>query len=84
MYILCILITFALLPSIITQYSSTVHLGMTQVVSGQFPRIENIRRNAMAKHNSKEPKEHHSSTKGELGYTMISAMHGLEYAGAMN
>ena len=59
----------------------TVYL-MTQVVSGQFLRIENIQRGAIAKHDCKEPKEHHSSTKGELGYTLIP-MHlaCLEYAG---
>ena len=44
---------------------------MTQVVSGQFPRTENIQHSAMAKRDHEEPKEHQSSTKGELGYTLI-------------
>ena len=48
---------------------------MTQVVSGQFPHIENIRCGAMAKRNREEPKEHHSLTKEELRYILISAMH---------
>ena len=48
---------------------------MTRVVSGQFPRIENIRRGATAKRDREEPKEHHSSTKGELGYTLIPNIH---------
>ena len=56
------------------QYGSTAYLGMTQVVSGQFLHIENIWCNAMAKHDREEPKEHHSSTKGELGYTLISTI----------
>ena len=62
-------------------YMYHAHLGMTWVVSDQFPCIENIRRNAMAKRDRKEPKERHihtciySSTKGELGYTLIATMH---------
>ena len=59
----------------ITQYNNTAYLGMTRVVSGQVPRIENIRRDAMAKCDSEGPKEHHSSTKGELGYTLIPTMY---------
>ena len=57
------------------QYASTAYLGMTQVVSGQFLCIENIRCGATAKRNRVEPKEHHSSTKGELGHTLIPTMH---------
>ena len=33
----------------ITQYGSTVYLGMTLVVSGQFPCIENVQRGDTAK-----------------------------------
>ena len=60
---------------IITQYSSTAYLGMTRVVSGQYLRIENIRRGATAKRDREEPKEHHNSTKRELGYTLIPTIH---------
>ena len=74
----------------ITHYGSTVYLGMTRVVSGQFQYFENKRCNAMAKCDHKGPKEHHSSTmdnraqkrsiihgstKGELGYTLIPTMY---------
>ena len=61
--------------SIITQYGSNQYLGMTRVVSGQFPHIEYVRRGDTAKHNREEPKEHHNLTKGELGYTLIPALH---------
>ena len=44
---------------------------MTWVVSGQFPHIENIWRSDTAKSDHEEPKEHHNSTKGELGYTLF-------------
>ena len=51
---------------IIMQYDSTAtalpYLGMTQIVSGQFPDIEKIRRCATTKHDCEEPKKHHSST----------------------
>ena len=57
------------------QYGSTAYLGMTRVVLGQFPCIENIQRGNTAKHDSEEPKQHHNSTKGELGYTLIPALH---------
>ena len=57
------------------QYGSTAYLGMTWVVSGQFPRIENIRCDAMAKRDREGPKEQHSSTKGEMGYTLIPTMY---------
>ena len=57
------------------QYGSTVYLGMTRVVSGQFPCIVNARHCTMAKRDREEPKEHHSSTKGELGYTLIPTMY---------
>ena len=60
---------------LIMQYGSTAYLGMTQVVSGQFPRIENVQCRDTAKHNCEEPKEHHNLTKGELGYTLIPALH---------
>ena len=63
------------LTVIITQYSSTAYLGMTQVVSGQFPRIENIQHGATAKCDREELKEHHTSTKRELGYTLIPTIH---------
>ena len=59
----------------ITQYYRTAYLGMTRVVSGQFPCIENIQHGATAKLDCEEPKEHHSSTKEELGYTLIPTMH---------
>ena len=57
------------------QYGSAAYLGMTRVVSGQLPHIENIRCGATAKGNCKEPKEHHSSTKRELGYTLIPTIY---------
>ena len=60
---------------IITQYSSTAYLGMTWVVSGQFPRIENVQHGDTPKCDHEEPKEHHNSTKEELGYTLIPALH---------
>ena len=56
------------------QYYRTAYLGMTQVVSGQFLHIENVRRSDTAKRDCDEPKEHHNSTKGELGYTLIPTM----------
>ena len=59
----------------ITQYGSTAYLGMTRVVSGQFPHIENVWHGDTAKRDCEEPKEHHNSTKGELGYTLIPTMH---------
>ena len=59
----------------ITQYGSTVYLGMTQVVSGQFQHFENTWRDIMAKHGHKEQKEHYSSTKWKLGYTLIPTMY---------
>ena len=59
----------------IRQYGSTAYLGMTRVVSGQFARIENVRRGNTAKRDREEAKEHHNSTKGELGYTLIPTMH---------
>ena len=40
----------------ITQYGSTVYLGMTRVVSGQFQHVENTRRSITAKRNREEPK----------------------------
>ena len=61
--------------SAITQYGSTAYLGMTRVVSGQFPCIENVRHGNMAKRDREEPKEHHNLTKGELCYTLIPALH---------
>ena len=48
---------------VITQYGSTVYLGMTQVVSDQFQHIENTRRSITAKCGCKEQKEHYSLTK---------------------
>ena len=51
------------------------YLGMTWVVSSQFLRIENVRRGDTAKRDCEEPKEHHNSTKGELGYILIPALH---------
>ena len=59
----------------ITQYGSAAYLGMTRVVSGQFARIENVRRGNTAKRDREEAKEHHNSIKGELGYTLIPTMH---------
>ena len=53
----------------------TACLGMTRVVSVQFPHIENVRHGDTAKHDRKERKEHHNSTNGELGYTLIPALH---------
>ena len=47
---------------------------MTRIVLSQFPRIEHIRRGATAKRGRVETKEHHSSTKRELSYTLIPAM----------
>ena len=67
--------TIIIIIIIITQYGSTVYLGITRVVSGQFLRIENVRRGNTAKRDCEEPKEHHNSTKGELGYTLIPTMH---------
>ena len=61
--------------SFITQYGSSAYLGMIQVASGQFLFIENIRCSAMAKRDRKEPKECHSSTKGELVFSLITSMH---------
>ena len=57
---------------------STAYLGITWVVSDQIPSIENIWRGTTAKHRCKEPKECHSSTKQELGYTLVPAMHAQE------
>ena len=70
--------------TLITQYGSTVYLGTILVVSGQFPRIENIRHDTMANCNCDEPKEHHSSTKGELGLHIDICYECLEYVGAVN
>ena len=63
--------------------SITLYLGMTWVVSGQFPRIENIRRGATAKCDREEPKEHHSSTK-RAGLHIDTHHPCLEYAGGVN
>ena len=57
------------------QYGSTAYLEMIRVVSGQYLRIENIRHSATTKRDCEEPKEHHSSTKRELGYTLIPTIH---------
>ena len=42
---------------IITQYGSTVYLGMTRVVLGQFQHFENARRGITAKRGRKEEKK---------------------------
>ena len=57
----------------ITQYSSTAYLGMIPVVSGQFPRIENIWRSTMAKRGHEKSKEHHRLTK-RVNYKAMQAL----------
>ena len=54
---------FYFFAKIITQYGSTVYLGTTQVVLGQFQHFKNTRCGITAKRSHKEQKEHYSLTK---------------------
>ena len=63
-------------------YGSTVYLGMIWVVLDQFRECEHTAWHH-ANRDREEPKERHSSTKVELGYTLICNAC-LEYAGDEN
>ena len=58
------------------QYSSTAHSGIIPVILGQFLHI--LRTSSVVPQLSaiaKSQKKHRIVTKGELGYTLIPAMH---------